>query len=68
MQVSQELKVTPSRILLHQKGNQLPDHEMILERVKKNNQHFFCTVHKDSTKFGKQFNFGSNIRLSKDEQ
>ena len=41
---------------------------MILERVKKNNQHFFCTVHKDSTKFGKQFNFGSNIRLSKDEQ
>ncbi len=41
---------------------------MILERVKKNNQHFFCTVHKDSTKFGKQFNFGSNIRLSTDEQ
>ena len=68
MHVSEALKVTPSRILLLQKDNPLPDHEKILMTVKKNNQHFFCTVHKDSTKFGRQFNFGSNIRVSKDER
>ncbi len=48
------MNVSVGRILLLQKDMQLPDNESILTRVKKNNQHFQCTIHKDSARFTKR--------------